>query len=63
MAALVAADLALWGYWDAVPEYVQLLKSNAVRDPASRYAIIVYLKQSPRADAKAAVKSLTLEDR
>jgi hypothetical protein len=63
MAALVAADLAQWDYWDAVPEYVRLLNSNAVRDAASRYAILVYLKQSPRADAQAAVKSLTLEAR
>jgi hypothetical protein len=58
MAAFVAADLAEWQYWDAVPAYIALLKSGGVRDAESRQAIIDYLTRSPRADAKKAVTSL-----
>lgn len=58
MAGFVAQDLAGWKYWDAGPEYLTLLKGNALPDPASRLAVVAYLMQSPRADAKAAVKSL-----
>ncbi len=58
MAAFVARDLAEWEYWDATPEYVAVLASNVVPDPASRYAIVNYLQRSPRADAKAALESL-----
>ncbi len=58
MAGLVAEHLAEWEYWDAVAEYVALLASNVVPDPASRYAIVNYLQRSPRADAKAALESL-----
>lgn len=58
MAGFVAPDLAGWHYWDAGPEYLALLKANALPDPASRLAVVAYLTQSPRADAKAAVKSL-----
>jgi len=63
MAGFVAEDLAQWNYWDAGPEYVALLKSNALRNPASRYAVLGYLKQSPRAEEKAAVKALASEFR
>jgi hypothetical protein len=63
MAAFVARDLAEWEYWDATPEYVALLKSNVVQDPASRYAIVNYLQRSPRADAKVALESLPVADR
>ncbi|MET0917618.1 MAG: hypothetical protein ABWY07_04235 [Burkholderiales bacterium] len=59
MAAYVAQDLARWSYWDAGPELVSLLKSDALPDPASRVAVIAYLMQSPRADARAAVKAFT----
>jgi hypothetical protein len=59
MAGFVAQDLAQWNYWDAGPEFLTLLKSDALPDPASRVAVVAYLMQSPRADAKAAVKSFT----
>lgn len=59
MAGLVAQDFAQWNYWDAGPEFEALLKSDALPDPASRLAVVAYLMQSPRADAKAAVKALT----
>jgi hypothetical protein len=55
LAGFVAQDLAAWNYWDAGPEYVALLRSDLAQHPASRYAMLNYLKQSPRADAKAAV--------
>lgn len=58
MAALVAHDLAEWGYWDAGPEFVQLLKTNALPDPASRVAAYAYLAASPRADAKTAARTI-----
>lgn len=63
MAGFVAQDLAGWNYWDAGTEYLALLKGNAMPDPASRLAVVAYLMQSPRADAKAAVKSLTRSNR
>ena len=58
IAGLVAQDLAEWNYWDVVPEYAALLKSSVPLDLASRRAIVTYLQASPRADAKAALKSL-----
>lgn len=58
MAALVARQLAQWGYWDAGPEYAQLLKSGALPDPASRIAAYAYLAGSPRADAQAAARAI-----
>jgi hypothetical protein len=58
MAGLVAQDLADWRYWDAGPEYLALLKANALQDPASRLAAVSYLKQNPRADVKAAARRL-----
>jgi hypothetical protein len=35
MAGFVAQQLADWEYWDATADYVALLKSDAVKDPAS----------------------------
>ncbi len=55
LAGFVAQDLAAWNYWDAGPEYVELLRSDLAQHPASRYAMLTYLKQSPRPEAKAAV--------
>ncbi len=46
-AGLVAQDLASWQYWDAVPDYVALLKSGVRQQYGSRAAIIAYLRQSP----------------
>jgi hypothetical protein len=47
IAGFVAQDLAAWHYWDAVPEYVALMKSDLRQQYASRIAIVAYLKQSP----------------
>jgi hypothetical protein len=47
IAGLVAQDLAAWEYWDAVPEYVSLLKSGVRQQYPSRIAIVAYLRQSP----------------
>jgi hypothetical protein len=55
LAGFVAQDLATWNYWDAAPEYIALLHSDIEQHPASRYAMVNYLRQSPRADARAAV--------
>jgi hypothetical protein len=53
LAGLVAPDLAAWGYWDATPAFIDVL-DTADLHPASRFAILNYLKASPRADAQAA---------
>ena len=47
IAGFVARDLASWRYWDAVPEYVALMKSDLKQQYPSRVAIIAYLQQSP----------------
>jgi hypothetical protein len=59
LAGFVAQDLAAWNYWDAGPAYIALLHSSLMQHPASRYAMLSYLRQSPRADAKAAVGALS----
>ncbi|HYB44019.1 MAG TPA: hypothetical protein VEL75_19725 [Candidatus Methylomirabilis sp.] len=46
LAGLVAPDLAAWNYWDAVPEYAALMKSDVRQEGESRFAIAVYLRQS-----------------
>jgi len=45
LAGLVAPDLAAWNYWDAVPEYTALMKSDVRQQGPSRFAIAVYLQQ------------------
>jgi len=52
IAGYVAQDLATWQYWDAVPEYVALLKSDVRQQFPSRVATIAYLRQSPSAEAR-----------
>ena len=47
IAGYVAQDLAAWQYWDAVPEYVALMKSDVRQQYPSRLAMLVYLRQSP----------------
>ena len=47
IAGYVAQDLAMWQYWDAVPEYVALMKSDLRQQYPSRLAIVAYLRQSP----------------
>jgi hypothetical protein len=51
VAGFVARDLAAWQSWDAVPEYVALLKSGIPQHYPSRVAIAAYLSQSPDRDA------------
>jgi hypothetical protein len=63
MAGFVAQELADWGYWDATTEYVALLKSDAVKDPGSHFAIVNYLQRSPRPAAKQALQWLAGEPR
>ena len=46
LAGLVAPDLAAWNYWDAVPEYAALMQSDVRQHGESRFAIVVYLRQS-----------------
>jgi hypothetical protein len=52
IAGYVAQDLAAWQYWDAVPEYVALMKSEVRQQYPSRVAILAYLRQSPSAEAR-----------
>ena len=52
IAGYVAQDLAAWQYWDAVPEYVALMKSDVRQQYPSRLAILAYLRQSPSAEAR-----------
>jgi len=47
IAGYVAPDFAAWQYWDAVPEYVALMKSDLRQQYPSQLAIVAYLKQSP----------------
>ena len=49
MAGFVAPQLADWDYWDATTEYAALLKSNAIKDPASEFAVVVYLQRAAAA--------------
>ena len=58
MAGFVAHELANWGSWDATSDYAALLKSDAIKDPASHFAVVSYLQRSPRSDARAALRSL-----
>lgn len=63
IAGFVAQDLAAWQYWDVVPEYIALMKSDVRQQYPSRLAIVAYLRQSPNAgevsppDAAAALPS------
>jgi hypothetical protein len=55
VAGFVAPDLATWQNWDAVPDYVALMKSSAPQQYPSRIAIVgylrEYLRQYPNASA------------
>jgi hypothetical protein len=53
-AGLVAQDLAAWGVWDATPAYVRLVDAPDLPF-VSRIAIMQYLRESPRPEAKEAV--------
>ena len=47
----VAPDLAAWQYWEAVPDYLTLMKSKDQQQYPSRLAMLAYLEQSPNAKA------------
>ena len=49
MAGFVAPQLAEWGCWDAAADYAAILKSNPNMDPASQFAIALYLKSAAEA--------------
>jgi hypothetical protein len=49
MAGFVAPQLGDWNYWDATTEYAALLKSNAIKDPASEFAVVNYLQRAAAA--------------
>ncbi|MDQ0561518.1 hypothetical protein QO004_003312 [Rhizobium mesoamericanum] len=55
MAGFVAMELADWEAWDATADYVAIIRSKAVRDPAEQFAILSYLKRSPLTAAQAAL--------
>ncbi|EJZ18492.1 hypothetical protein [Rhizobium sp. Pop5] len=55
MAGFVAMELADWEAWDATADYVDIIRSKAVRDPAEQFAILSYLKRSPLTTAQAAL--------
>jgi len=61
MAGFVATYLSDWKAWDAVPDYVEVLRSNAVTDPADQFVILVYLRDSPSAEARSAAAAFTAQ--
>lgn len=61
MAGFVATYLSDWKAWDAVPDYVEVLRSNAVKDPAGQFAIVVYLRESPGAKGRSAADAFTAQ--
>nr|WP_245521646.1 hypothetical protein [Rhizobium leguminosarum] len=54
MAGFVAMELADWEAWDATADYVAIIRSKSVRDPAELFAILSYLKLSPLTTAQTA---------
>ncbi|MEP9390000.1 hypothetical protein [Mesorhizobium sp. KR9-304] len=55
MAGFVAMELANWKAWDATADYVDIIRSKAVKDPAGQFAILSYLKSSPLTVGQAAL--------
>jgi len=58
LAGYVAPDLQRWQDWSAVPDYAALIRSDARQQPASIYAMAVYLDQAPQTEARAASAAL-----
>jgi hypothetical protein len=58
MAGFVAMELADWEAWVATPDYVDIIRSKAVKDPAGQFAILSYLKRSPVAAEQAGLLPL-----
>jgi hypothetical protein len=57
MAGFVALELARWKAWEATADFVEIIRSHAVKDPAGEFAIVSYLRESPDAIAKAGFAS------
>jgi hypothetical protein len=57
LGGLVVADLTRWQYWDAVPDYVVLLRSRVLH-PVWRQPVIDYLLASGRPEALAALDAI-----
>jgi hypothetical protein len=57
MAGFVALELARWKAWEATADFVEIIRSHSVKDPAGEFAIINYLQESPEAIAKAVLAS------
>ena len=55
MAGFVATQLADWNYWGATTDYMALLKSNTIQDPASEFAVVNYLQRSAAAKAACSI--------
>jgi hypothetical protein len=51
MAGSIAATLAEWGCWDAKADFEALLASGAIADPASEFAVSLYLQRAAAAAA------------
>ncbi|ULJ75027.1 hypothetical protein L2W42_32525 (plasmid) [Rhizobium gallicum] len=54
MAGFVAMELSDWQAWDATADYVAIVRSKSIKDPAELFAILSYLKLSPLTTAQAA---------
>lgn len=61
MAAFVAWDLADWQAWEATADYLAVLRSDAVKDAAGRFAIAAFLQQSPDVAAPEGLHILGVE--
>lgn len=59
MAGFVAMELADWEAWEATADYVDIIRSKSVKDPAGEFAILHYLRQSPVMAAQAASQQTT----
>jgi hypothetical protein len=58
LGGLVAQDLAAWGVWDATPRFAALVESPDV-PMWSKVAMLQYLRESPRPEAKSALERAT----
>jgi hypothetical protein len=58
MAGFVAQDLEDWQAWEVTPDYVEVVESRAVKDPAGQFAIAGFLRSSPDARGKGALATL-----
>lgn len=58
MAGFVAKDLSDWNVPDAVPDYVDVIRSGVIKDPAEQFIIVTYLRQSSDQAAEAALAAI-----